>query len=148
MNNEYSDSTVSSQQTQLIAFNEYTVHYFSQSSAPWEAAYINCFYSEPGKESRQVGYIVFTYPNGSALPGQENERRGATPTKIPAGQQNHLEPNRAPFFVIYYVLFRFADVLSMLQHCVPGQKSLLASCDPLNHVWALCNNERVPVGAK
>lgn len=29
--------------TVSIFFNEYQVAYYSQSSAPWEAAYINCF---------------------------------------------------------------------------------------------------------
>ena len=32
-----------SETTVLYYFNEYTVHYYSQSGAPWEAAHINCF---------------------------------------------------------------------------------------------------------
>jgi hypothetical protein len=132
---------------ELIYFNKYTVHYFSQSSAPWEAAYINCFYEEEEKESRHTGYIIFTYPNATLLPGQESET-SPLPTKIPAGQHNHLDSNRAPFFVIYYDISRFGDVMNLLQHCVAAAQSMVVSADPVAHVWALCNNERVPVGAR
>ena len=87
-------------------FEEYQVLYYSQSSSPWEAAKIECFEKTVGEKSgSQVGSIVFTYPNKSLPPGQENVAN--LPTNVPLSQFNHLEsrtyiskkPNN--FFVIH-----------------------------------------------
>jgi hypothetical protein len=131
----------------LIAFNEYTVHYFSQSSNPWEAAYINCFQKNEKNEVMQVGYIVFTYDNGTLPPGQENSNPTFLPTSIPSTQYNHLEPERQKdFFVMYYALQRFDDVINLLRCSVHQEGSVFASCDPFNHVWAIVNNLHLEVG--
>ena len=134
----------------IIPFEEYTVHYYSQSSAPWEAAYINCFEkTDPntGEGGAQVGYIVFTYQQYAPLPGQEPL---ANTTNMPTNQMNRLESasRGRDFFVIYYDLARFDDVINILRYCKNGDKSMVVSADPLNHVWALCNNLRVPNGAQ
>jgi hypothetical protein len=139
----------------FINFNEYTVHYFSQSSAPWEAAYINCFYRNSPTESKQVGYILFTYEQSVLPPGQENADVSFYPTRIPPTQINHLEPERGyDFFVLYYTLERFDDVVNQLRFCAspdpndPMTTSMIVSADPINHVWALCNNFRMETGAQ
>jgi hypothetical protein len=141
--------------TIFFYFNEYTVHYYSQSSAPWEAAYINCFQNCKDEAERQVGKIVFTYPNGSVLPGQENPLPGSVPTNILAGQMNHIETaaDGKPFFAIYYDISRFNDVVNQLRYavvdnCKDSKQSMLVSADIKNHVWALCNNLRTHVGAQ
>ncbi len=131
----------------LIPFNEYTVHYFSQSSAPWEAAYINCFQNKGNNDVDQVGYIVFTYPMGTMPPGQENPNMSYYPTNVLNGQVNRLEPERGrDFFLIYYELQRFDDVINQLRYCVNQEGSMFASCDPFNHVWAICNNLHMTSG--
>lgn len=131
----------------LIPFNEYTVHYFSQSSNPWEAAYINCFHKIESNEVVQVGYIVFTYDNGTLPPGQENGNPDLLPTAIPSTQFNHLEPERQrDFFVMYFSLQRFDDVINLLRYSVQKDGSVLASCNPFNHVWAIVNNLHIEVG--
>jgi hypothetical protein len=133
----------------LLYFNEYTVHYYSQSSNPWEAAYINCFQGNNDTASQQIGYIIFTYPEGTTPPGQENSLPGALPTNIPATQFNHFETrNGRPFFVIYYALERFNDVVNLLRYCVDAKQSMFVSADATANVWALCNNIHVPLGAQ
>lgn len=132
----------------IIFFDNYTVHYYSQSSAPWEAAYVNCFQTD-GKNQRQAGYLVFTYLDGTALPGQENPVGGTSVTSILAGQVNHLEKRDGKdFFVLYYDLSRFNDVINLLRFCAKGNQSMCVSADPTNHVWALGNNYHVEVGAQ
>ena len=132
----------------LLYFDDYTVHYYSQSSAPWEAAYINCFQGN-GKATRQAGYIVFTYPDGTALPGQENPVGGTPFTRIPTGQVNHLEQRDGQdFFVIYYDISRFNDVVNQLRYCANGNQTMFVSADPTNHVWALGNNLHVALAAQ
>jgi len=140
----------------IIFFNEYTVHYYSQSSNPWEAAYINCFETNK-KTTRQAGTIVFTYPEGTVPPGQENSLAGFLPTSIPPSQINHLELRDGEnFFVIYYSLTRFDDVINQLRYAADrnrldnaGDKlSMFVSADTAAHVWALGNNLHLPVGAQ
>ncbi len=131
----------------IIHFNEYTVHYYSQSSNPWEAAYINCFQKDGKEEIVQVGYIIFTYPNGTNLPGQEPPTSVNILTSTPLDQVNHLEPERGrDFFVIYYSLERFDDVINQLRFAFKQNKSVFASCDPLNHIWDIGNNLHLEVG--
>lgn len=131
----------------FIYFNEYTVHYFSQSSSQWEAAYINCFQNNSPDDVRQAGYIVFTYPQHTNLPGQEPSH--GKPTDIPPTQVNHLETREGnEFFVMYYALNRFNDIINILKYCNNNPGSMVVSADPLNHVWALCNNLHVPNGAQ
>lgn len=131
----------------LIFFNEYTVHYYSQSSNPWEAAYINCFQNDGMGDVRHTGYLIFTYPQHTTLPGQEPVQ--VKPTDIPATQVNKLEKvNGKDFFFLYYTLNRFNDVINLLKYCKNQPGSMLVSADPLNHVWALCNNLHVPNGAQ
>ena len=141
----------------IIFFNEYTVHYYSQSSAPWEAAYINCFAKDRQGLTRQVGTMIFTYADGTTPPGQENAAPGALPTKVPATQINHLElRNGQQFFVIYYQLNRFDDVINQLRYAVDrapndnagDELSMFVSADARAHVWAVGNNLHVPVGAQ
>jgi Ulp1 family protease len=138
----------------IIPFNEYSVHYYSQSSNPWEAAYINCFQNCKDEKKRQAGIIMFTYTDGTMLPGQENPAPGYIASSILAGQVNHLETRESePFFVIYYNLSRFDDIINllryaMLDNCDAGEKSMCVSADAINHVWALCNNLRPKVGAQ
>jgi hypothetical protein len=141
--------------TTFFYFNEYTVHYYSQSSNPWEAAFINCFQNCKEERERHVGIIVFTYPNGSLLPGQEPALPAAIPTNILAGQVNHIETaaDGKPFFTIYYDISRFNDVVNLFRYavvdnCATTKQSLLVSADTKNHVWALCNNLRPQVGAQ
>lgn len=131
----------------LIFFNEYTVHYYSQSSNPWEAAYINCFQNDGMGDVRHTGYLIFTYSQHTTLPGQEPVQ--VKPTDIPATQVNKLEKvNGKDFFFLYYTLNRFNDVINLLKYCKNQPGSMLVSADPLNHVWALCNNLHVPNGAQ
>ena len=148
-------STSKTKSTTIFYFNEYTVHYYSQSSAPWEAAYINCCKNCKGEPERYTGRIVFTYANGTLLPGQEKPVGGQVPTDIPAGQMNHIEtaPDGKPFFAIYYDISRFNDVINQLRYavednCNTQKQSMFVSADTKNHVWALGNNLRPGVGAQ
>jgi hypothetical protein len=135
--------------TTLINFNEYQVAYYSQSSNPWEAAYINCFQNDDPQNVVQTGVIIFTYPEGTTPPGQEKPIPGFLPTKIPIDQVNHLEKrNGKDFFKIYYALERFDDVINLLRYCVNGKQTMWVSADAANHVWALGNNLHVPLGAQ
>jgi hypothetical protein len=135
--------------TTLINFNEYQVAYYSQSSNPWEAAYINCFQNDGAKSVVQTGVIIFTYPEGTTPPGQENPIPGFLPTKILPTQVNRLETRDGKdFFAIYYALDRFNDVINLLRYCVDGKQSMWVSADTANHVWALGNNLHVPLGAQ
>lgn len=134
----------------IIPFEEYTVHYYSQSSAPWEAAYINCFEktdpvtSQPG---RQAGVLIFTYPQHTHLPGQEPA--GAKPTDMPSAQVNKLELRDGKnFFTLYYDLKRFNDVINILRYCKNAEGSMAVSADAVAHVWALCNILRVQNGVQ
>jgi len=132
----------------IIFFDNYTVHYYSQSSAPWEATYINCFQTD-GKNQRQTGTLVFTYIDSTTLPGQENPVGGTSATSIPVGQVNRLEKRDGKdFFVIYYDLSRFNDVINLLRFCAKGNQSMFVSADLINHVWALGNNNHMEVGAQ
>jgi hypothetical protein len=147
-------TTTPAKDATLIFFNDYTVHYYSQSSAPWEAAYINCFQNCDGENDRYTGRIVFTYPHHSQPPGQESVEPG-TVTEILAGQVNHLEKDAAgkDYFVIYYDINRFNDVINLLRFaitdvCAENKKSMFVSANPDAHVWALCNNLHMLVGAQ
>jgi hypothetical protein len=144
-----------SEKTLLLPFNEYAVHYYSQSSAAWEAAYIVCFQHCNETENRPAGRIVFTYPNGSILPGQENQKPTDSPTTILAGQCNHIETDSSgkPYFVLYYDISRFNDIVNLLRYAVTDdcnkfKESVFISADPVNHVWAICNNHRPQTGAQ
>jgi hypothetical protein len=129
----------------LINFNEYQVFYYSQSSNPWEAAYINCFQNDDPKNVVQTGVIIFTYPEGTTLPGQENP----VPGSFPPTQVNKLEKRDGKdFFTIYYDISRFDDVINLLRYCVDGKQSMWVSANATNHVWALRNNLHVPLGAQ
>ena len=133
----------------LIPFNEYNVHYYSQSSAPWEAAYISCFQNNGPDDIRQVGYMVFTYPQHIIVPGQEPTPIPGVPVDIPGTQMNYLEQRDGhDFFVMYYALNRFNDVVNMLRYCNNGSGSMIVSANPFAHVWALCNNLHIPNGAQ
>jgi hypothetical protein len=130
-------------ETQLFYFCQYTCFYYSTSSAPWEAAYINCF----DIEGQQVGTIVFTY-------------EGAT---IPAGQENRIEGGLVK---LYYPLGRYNDVVNLLRYavnthycdCASGNtephnlplepKPVFFSVNEAMNIWALCNNLRMAVGAQ
>lgn len=134
----------------IIFFEEYTVHSYSQSSAPWEAAYINCFEKTDavtGLAGRQCGVLVFTYPQHTHLPGQEPA--AGKPTDMPSSQVNHLEKRDGKdFFVLYYDLKRFNDVINILRYCKNAPGSMAVSADAINHVWALCNILRAENGAQ
>lgn len=148
METKISAAAEANRNAKIIFFDNYTVHYYSQSSAPWEAAYINCFQTD-GKGQRQAGYLVFTYEDGTALPGQENPANGTSISSILAGQVNRLEKRDGKdFFVIYYHLSRFNDVVNLLRFCAKGSQSMFVSADPTNHVWALGNNYHVELGAQ
>jgi hypothetical protein len=130
--------------TALIYFNEYQVAYYSQSSAPREAAYINCFQNDGPESVVQTGVIIFTYPEDTTPPGQENPNPEILPTGV-----NRLEKRKEKdFFIIYYALDRFNDVINLLRYCVEGKQSMLVSADTDKHVWALVNNLYVPLGAQ
>lgn len=92
-----------------------------------------------------AGVIIFTYPEGTTPPGQENP----VPGSIPPNQVNRLETrDEKDFFVIYYALYRFNDVINLLRYCVDRQQSMLVSADVDNHVWALVNNLYMSLGAQ
>lgn len=127
--------------TQLHYFSQYACLYYSASSNPWEAAYINCF----DKAMVQKGRIIFTYPDMA----------------IPAGQNNRMDASFG--VVIYYPLSRFNDVINQLRYAVNNQnctapetgcevvqeeQSLFFSVNESFNVWALCNNLYVPNGAQ
>jgi hypothetical protein len=134
----------SNNETQLFYFCQYTCFYYSASSNPWEAAYINCF----DIEGQQVGIIIFTY-------------EGAT---IPAGQENRIEGGLVK---LYYPLSRYNDVVNLLRYavnthycdCKPGShaephnvklepQSVYFSINMGMNIWALCNNLHMAVGAQ
>jgi hypothetical protein len=144
-------STTHSKDAILIYFNAYSVHYYAQSSSEWEAAYIHCFQYHECKERVQKGIIIFTYPDGTTPPGLENPNLDYYPTSNRAKQKNELTNNNS-FFKIYYSLDRFDDVINQLRYAVDfrkgDDKSMLVSADPYAHVWALCNNYEVQVGAQ
>lgn len=132
----------------IVPFEEYTVHYYSQSSNPWEAAYINCFEkTENGVAGRQAGVLVFTYPQHTTLPGQEPA--ATKPTDMPASQINKLEKVQGKyFFTMYYDIKRFNDVINILRYCKNAPGSMAVSANPFAHVWALCNILRVENGVQ
>lgn len=129
--------------TQLFYFCQYTCFYYSASSNPWEAAYINCF----DIEGQQVGTIVFTY-EGSV---------------IPVGQGNRID---GELVKLYYPLSRYNDVVNLLRYAVnthycdcnagnPAphplpleQQSVFFSVNEPMNIWALCNNLHMAVGAQ
>lgn len=129
--------------TEEFYFCQYTCFYYSTSSNPWEAAYINCF----DENGQQVGTIVFTYD-------------GATP---PAGQSNRMEGGLVK---LYYPLSRYNDVVNLLRYaenthycdCNSGNpeprklplepQSVFFSVNEHMNTWALCNNLRMAVGAQ
>jgi hypothetical protein len=119
--------------TRIIDFNEYQVAYYSQSSFPWEAAYIICFQND-GQEKPPVGKIVFTYPQVSA----------------PADQINRFIND--DFFAMYYTLERFNDVINLLRYCRSEEnnlkKSVQISANIDDGIWALGYNLHVPLGAQ
>ncbi len=135
----------------LIYFNAYSVHYYGQSNAEWEAALIHCFQYSEKEERIHKGTIVFTYPDGTTPPGLENPIHQNYPTSNQAAQKNELMNNNS-FFRIYFSLDRFDDVINQLRYAVDFRKgedkSMLVSADPYAHVWALCNNYEVQVGAQ
>ena len=102
---------------------QFQVFYYSGSSDPQEAAYINLFDSK----NKQVGSIRFLYDN------------------IPL-RANVLEPSAGA--VIYYHHNRFENVINLLLHAKQGAQSIQISFDEANKVFALCNNLYVPVGNK
>lgn len=134
----------------IVPFEEYTVHYYSQSSAQWEAAYINCFEKtnpNTGVSGRQAGVLVFTYPQQTNLPGQEPTK--GKPTDMPTTQMNRLEiRDNKDFFVLYYDLKRFNDVINVLRYCKNQPGSMAVSANPYDHIWALCNILRVENGTQ
>jgi hypothetical protein len=117
--------------TSIIFFNEYQISYYSQSSFPWEAAYIVCFQNDGQEKPTNVGKIVFTYPQ---MP-------------IPPTERNRLEPPDNSF-IMYYALERFNDVINLLRYCVDGKQSMLVSADTDTNTWALGTNLHVPLGAQ
>lgn len=129
--------------TNLYYFCRYQAFYYSASSNPWEAAYINCFDSS----SKQVGRIIFTNPD----------------TPVPAGQTNRMDASFG--VVIYYPLSRFNDVVNLLRYAVnnnycdcstkkekhevqPEEQSVFFSVNEELNTWALCNNHYMAVGAQ
>lgn len=133
----------SKDETQLFYFSQYTCFYYSASSNPWEAAYINCF----DVAGQQVGTIVFTYD-------------GAT---IPPGQTNRIDGGLVK---LYYPLSRYNDVVNLLRYAVNTHycdcsssnpeprnlpveaQSLFFSVNEAMDIWALCNNLHMAVGAQ
>lgn len=132
----------------IIPFEEYTVHYYSQSSSLWEAAYINCFEKTENEiTGRQAGVLVFTYPQHTHLLGQENVNQKFT--DMPNNQINRIELREGKnFFVLYYDIKRFNDVISILRYCKNVPESMAVSADSINHIWALCNIHRAENGAQ
>jgi hypothetical protein len=140
-------------ETQLFYFCQYTCFYYSASSAPWEAAYINCF----DENEKQVGVIVFTYEGVTAPPDQVNRINPPDATTAPAG-----------LVVIYYPLSRYNDVVNQLRYAVnthycdcsqhgnpnephnmPLEKqTLYFSVNTALNTWAICNNLRMAAGAQ
>jgi hypothetical protein len=120
--------------TRIIDFNEYQVAYYSQSSFPWEAAYIICFQNNGEEKPPNVGKIVFTYPQ----------------VAIPPEQKNRFEPDN--FFIMYYALERFNDVVNLLRYCRSEdqnlKKSVQISANTADGIWALGYNLHVPLGAQ
>lgn len=127
--------------THLHYFCQYQCFYYSASSNPWEAAYINCF----DENYKQVGRIIFVYPDQTA----------------PAGQSNRMDASFG--VVIYYHLSRFDDVINLLRYAVNNQnchgenkncavnlekQSLFFSVNEELNVWAICNNLPVANGAQ
>jgi hypothetical protein len=140
-------------ETQLFYFCQYTCFYYSASSAPWEAAYINCF-DEKGK---QVGRIVFTYEGAAIPPDQHNRIDPPDNTTGPDGK-----------VVMYYPLSRYNDVVNQLryavnryycdcnQHSNPKElhnmpfesQTLYLSVNKTLNIWAICNNLHMAAGAQ
>ncbi len=139
--------------TQDFYFCQYTCFYYSASSNPWEAAYINCF----NENEKQVGRIVFTYD-------------GITP---PLDQHNRIDPANSTtgpdgMAVIYYPLSRYNDVVNQLRYAVNRNycdcnqhgnskephnmpfenQTLYISVNKTMNIWAICNNLRVVAGAQ
>lgn len=127
--------------TQLHYFCQYQFFYYSASSNPWEAAYINCF----DEQYTQKGRIIFTYP-------------GAT---IPVGQHNRMDASFG--VIIYYPLERFNDVINLLRYAANNQncngnnedcsvrlelQSLFFSVNEELNTWALCSNLPLANGAQ
>lgn len=127
--------------TQVHYFCQYQCFYYSASSSPWEAAYINCF----DENKTQKGRIIFIYPGAAISPGQVNRMDASFGV------------------VIYYPLQRFDDVINLLRYAVnnqncnnngdncavkPEEESLFFSVNEADNVWAVCNNLYVPNGAQ
>lgn len=151
------NQSIKSKDAIIIPFNEYTVFYYSQSNPLNEAAYINCFMSKVNQDPIHVGTLVFTYPNGTTPPGQETADLSKLPTNMIPEQKNRLEPNRGyDYFVMYYDLSRFDDVINLLRYAFDrnlsdsqgDELSMMVSANPEKHIWALCNNLHPAVGAQ
>jgi hypothetical protein len=127
-----------------ILFNEYTVFYYSQSSTPWEAAFINCFQKTGGKEGPQVGRLVFTYPEGTTPTGQEHPATGLRDSS----QVNRIikVDTIEDFFVLYYDISRFNDVINLLQNCKNVEDTMRVTVDKVRHTWSLVHIKRMPLG--
>lgn len=127
--------------THVHYFCQYQCLYYSASSNPWEAAYIECF----DEHMKQVGRIIFTYPEATA----------------PSNQVNRMDASFG--VVIYYPLPRFNDVINLLRYAANNQncnmdnencevklekQSLLFSVNEELNTWAICNNLYMANGAQ